>query len=733
MPRPPEKHPRLSAAKTRDILDELFEHPPVSRAELEQRLAPVSLPSARRLLAERLAAPELTESDGELLVSVFQCVGVGQQGQALVALVSNPKVDQRIRAHALTILLHEDPAYGESLRQYVSDSELLRLAAQPLCNVIATIEADPAEAEDLAAALESVADDLRPALFAQVEEYRRQVGTPAAVAYEQVLQRPALRPLRPIIIAAMVEEGGNDALSLLEAVRNEESDAARRRALQGALLRLHTRSLDGKWRGTGEVCAYVSSCDGQGAFFVLGHRDNPDGRCTLAMLCVRAAGDVRDGYVVPGQPPEQVDRLLRKFASDASTEFVRVAVAQATPLVKQAVARTLALGMAVPLDAVPALRFFERVDGASAKRAAPEPLPRSTRTALRKLMRRPAYRRSWFFDESDLVSAGIAVPTRLRAAPAVWIAEAARRLAKVPALLQRLTAMAEHMAVWHGLGGETAAQAELAAARRATETDFAKSPLVHVLLERTWTVLQPSPRPRRGGPRSQYTLDTAGTVYQAADAAEPHEHDIEYGIEHDIEHDIELAASFDDEDDLLPGLSPSARAAQPGLAPNAPNARTARPRPVSPSPLVDPARRQILKARFFSELTRPIGRDLALLDLTEATLVALQSSLELVPSDCLPREEHQQAAAHGIATVFRDYLLAQKRVDIAKLATRFAAVLAKTCHLPPALCDSLGRALLRASATFVDQVCHRCPVGCLDRPRSGVSAEFFSPEHPALH
>ncbi|HRI54647.1 MAG TPA: hypothetical protein PLW65_31130, partial [Pseudomonadota bacterium] len=183
MPRPPEKHPRLSAAKTRDILEELFEHPPVSRAELEQRLAPVSLPAARRLLAERLASPELSESDGELLVSVFQCVGVGQQGQALVALVSNPKVDQRVRAHALTILLHEDPAYGESLRQYVSDSELLLLAAQPLCNVIATIEADPAEAEDLAAALESVADDLRPALFAQVEEYRRQVGTPAAVAY----------------------------------------------------------------------------------------------------------------------------------------------------------------------------------------------------------------------------------------------------------------------------------------------------------------------------------------------------------------------------------------------------------------------------------------------------------------------------------------------------------------------------------------------------------------------
>jgi hypothetical protein len=718
MPRPPEKHPRLSAAKTRDILEELFEHPPVSRAELEQRLAPVSLPSARRLLAERLAAPELTESDGELLVSVFQCVGVGQQGQALVALVSNPKVDQRIRAHALTILLHEDPAYGESLRQYVSDSELLLLAAQPLCNVIATIEADPAEAEDLAAALESVAEDLRPALFAQVEEYRRQVGTPAAVAYEQVLRRPALLPLRPIVIAAMVHEGGHDALSLIEALRNEETDATRRRALQGALLRLHTRSLDGHWRGTGEACAYVSSCDGQGAFFVLGHRDNPDGRCTLAMLCVRAAGDVRDGYVVPGQPPEQVDRLLRKFADDASTEFVRVTVAQASPLVQQAVARTLALGMAVPLDAVPALRFFERVEGAAAKPGAPEPPGRATRAALRKLMRRPAYRRSWFFDESDLNSAGIAVPARAPTAPAQWLDEAARRLARSPALAQRLVAMADHMAVWHGLAGEPAAQAELAAARRATAADFAKSPLVHVLLERTWTVLQPRPRPLRSAapPRGLRTFAPAGGVYAAADAPSDEPGDeIVAAMPDEVPEDCE-PDGFDDEADLLPGLGPSDR-----------------PRSPSKSRLVDPARRQILKARFFAELTRPTGRDLALLDLTEATLVALQSSLELVPSDCLPREEHQQAAAHGIATVFRDYLLAQKRVDIGKLSTRFAAVLAKTCHLPPALCDSLGRALLRASATFVDKVCHRCPVGCLDRPRSAVSAEFFSPEHPALH
>lgn len=714
MPRPPEKHPRTSAAKTRDILDELFAHPPVSRAELEQRLAPVNLAAARRLLAERLAAPRLSESDGELLVSVFQCLGVGQQSQPLVALVVNPNVDQRIRAHALTILLHEDPAYGESLRQYVSDSELLLLAAQPLCQVLATIEADPAEAEDLAEALESVSDDLRPALFAQIEEYRQKVGTPAAVAYEQVLRRPGLAALRQVLVAAMVEEGGNDAISLLQTLRSEESDPARRRLLQGALLRLHTRRLDGKWRGTGPACAYVSSCDGQGAFFVLGHRDNPDGRCTLAMLCVRAAGDVRDGYVVPGQPPDQVDRLLRKFATDASTEFVRVEVAQATPLVQQAVSRTLALGMTVPLDAVPALRFFERVDGVPAPRiTAP---PRVTLLALRKLMRRPAYRRSWFFDEGDLAAAGVAAPARSmpRPAQAAWIADAAQRLAREPALAQRLIAMAGHMASWHGLRGELAEQGQLAAAQQATASDFATSPLVRVLLERTLTVLQPDPSAARHKEKDRERDRDSHPAY--ADYPE------DFAVEEDPSLDASPAAAATPE-----------RAPGPGECDRSASRRLPREPAPTPLPLIDPTRRQFLKARFFADLTLPKGRDLALLDLTEATLVALQSSLDLVPSNRQPREEQKEAAAHGIATVFRDYLLAQKRVDIAKLSARFAAVLEKTCRLPPELCESLGRALLRASATFVEKVCHRCPVGCLDRPRSGMSAEFFSPEHPALH
>jgi hypothetical protein len=698
MPRPPEKQHRTSVAKTRDILEELFLHPPVSQAELDHRLAPVNLQAARRLLAERLASPELSESDGELLVSLFHALGVGQQSQALVGLVSNPAVPQRTRAHALTILLHEDPAYGESLRQYVSDSELMMLAAQPLCQVISTMEADPAEAEDLAEALEAVSEEMRPALFAQVEEFRRQVGTPAAVAYEQVLRRPLLAALRPTVYAAMVEEGGNDAIHRMEELRGEETDAARRRVLQGSLLRLRTRTLEGLCRGTGPASAYVSSCDGQGAFFVLGRRDNPSGRCTLAMLCVRAAGDVRDGYVVPGQAPEQVERLLRKFADDASTEFVQVPVEQATPLVQQAVARTLGMGMAVPLDAVPALRFFERTPAAVAPPPSPgssDPLPRPTRTALRKLMRRPAYHRSWFFDEGDLAHAGVGDLPRSprRTTQAAWIADTARRLARVPALPERLVAMASHMATWHGLQADAASRALLAAAAQATQADFASSPLVHVLLERTLAVLKPGAEPTGD------EADAAPGDSEGEDGGPP-----------------ELADELADELTAARG-----------------SAATAGPR-MPPTPkMVDPARRQFLKARFFADVMTPKGRDLALLDLTEATLVALQSSLDLLPSDRQPREEHQHAAAHGIATVFRDYLLSHKRSDIAKLGARFAVVLQKTCHLPPALCDSLGRALLRSGATFVDEVCHRCPVGCLERPRAGMSAEFFSPEHPALH
>ena len=670
MPRPPQKEPRTTANKsvsrTHAILNELFLHPPISRPELEQRLTSAHLPTARKWLIDKLDSPQLSDSDGELLVGIFHCLGIETDTAALITIVTDSKRERRIRAYALTILLHEDPTYSESLREFVPDNELLMLAAQPLCNVLATIEAEPAEAEDLASALESVSEDMRLPLFGQLEEYRQQVGTPAAVAYEQTLRRDSLRALRPQILTALLTEGGNDAIALLESMRNEETKPEARRALQGALLRLHTRALEGRQQSLGSCFAHISSCDGQGAYFVLGYRQNPDQRTTLAMMCVRAAGDIRDGYVVPCQPKQQIDALLKKFTQEAGTLFVRVPLAQASGLIAGAVQRTLAQGLAVPIDAIPALRFFERSEPQPAQ--LPPPAARHGITTVRRLLERPEYVRSWFFDDSDLLSAGVSPPSS-EDELSDWLQEAAQRLAAVPPLRSRIVAMAEHMALWHHLRGEAAESALCTAAAQATQRNFAKSALVRALLERS-----------------------------ATEAPSPHQLS-----EHEDQSHQEFTGDLEHESD------------QSGLV-----------------LLSEPARRQYLKSRFFADIDEPKGSDLAWLDLTEATLLSLQVELNLQPGDARPRDDAQHAAALEIARIFRDFMLGGRGKDPRALGSKFTTVLVSTCRLPKRTCEQISRALLKAVASFVDEVCHSCRVGCFAHPSSPVKAAFFSPEHPAV-
>lgn len=656
----------LHGDQTRAILDELFRHPPVSLAELEQRLGPASANTARHALAERLMkeGDQLSDADGELLVHLFQYLGVGRESDVLLDLIADRARPTHARARALAILVHDKTDYSEAVRLRISDEEVLALATEPLCNLMAALEVEPAEAEELAEALEAAAPDLRAGLFERLEAHRRQVGTPAAVAYAQVLRRPGLSELRAPLLAALVEEGGRDAAALLEALRDEpaaQGDARLRRTLQGALLRLRTRALEGRSTAAGAGRAYISSCDGQGAYFLIGCRRNPDQSATLAMLCIRAAGDIRDGYVVPRQTPEQVEGILARITRDAHAEFAELTLARAAPIVLSAVDRTESLNLPLPTESLAAIRFFERVqpleghDAEAAPEPAPPPAGRVTLQTVRALLDRPAYRHSWFFDETDVANAGVREPRGPRPA-AAWFAQAARALAERPLLVQRVLGTIEHMATWHRLRGETALANLCSTLAEATRRDFGKSPLVRVLLERFLMPLAPEESPAR--PETD---------------------------------------------------------------------------PASDDRLGDPLRRRLLKARFLSDVREPSGRDLALLDLTEAAVAALEHGLRALPGEVQPREDRLHAAAFALSRLFRDFLLSDQpsASAVEQLSRAFIDTLAATCSLSPRECERISLGLLKTLTGFVDHVCGSCAVNCLGASRSDVAVEFFSTEHPA--
>jgi hypothetical protein len=189
--------------------------------------------------------------------------------------------------------------------------------------------------------------------------------------------------------------------------------------------------------------------------------------------------------VLPRRRPEEAEQLLDEITHGTGIGFAPLKLAEAAALVREAAARTEELGLELPADARPAVQLLARINHRDDD-ALEEPLPLAASPdleQLRALLARPEYAQSWFFDRGDLQSTGQDLPEG-SADLAVWAASVAGRLDR-PALRSRLGGMARHMARWHRWKGESELAQLCSAAARVTEKDFANSPLVAAMLERS--------------------------------------------------------------------------------------------------------------------------------------------------------------------------------------------------------------------------------------------------------
>ena len=381
--------------------------------------------------------------------------------------------------------------------------------------------------------------------------------------------------------------------------------------------------------------AIISNCDGQGAFIVLGCIVNPDRSLTLADLCIRAAADIRDGFVNSGCTQAEVEELLNEMRSQ-NLHFTRAPLRPVAALVRAAAERTRAMGVKIPRDAKVAMAQWERIPPESTD--LPAPLGRrATTEEVEALLDRPGYG-SWFFDEGDLGGAGVS-PPGARQSVERWAAKAALALARQEPIRQRVVAMCEHMARWHAFAGDTDAAHLCATLTVEVKEDFKNSALVTSMAAR---VLRP-------------------------DASEPQR-----------------------------------------------------------------SRRPYIKQHFFADVKKPTGRDLAILDFTEAADTALDRVMTSLPGESRPRDEQLLDAAHGIGRTFAAYILAPRKSEMGALIRELSDVLAKSTRLTPREQQQIAVLTLQQLAGFVDEVCGQCPVGCLDRPRMNAAAPFFAPGHPVL-
>lgn len=476
---------------TRKVIADLFNHPPVNEAELKQRLQAVELHDARRLIVDKLESHSLPDRAGPLFLALMGEIGIARQKERLTKIALDLSRCSRERLWASMALASEDPKAMDMLAAELGPEGMGLLAELSLFELL-TVQSSTDIGGSIATALINLMDD-RPAdeLLSRIETCRKGIGVTCAGAYSESLKRSKLAILRPKILEQFVDEASEEGIQFLSLMRDTAPTAAEYRIYQAALLKLRSRQIEAD-RTEEEVPGYalVSNCDGQGDFIVLGVVENADDTYTVADLCLRADGDVRDGAIYPRRNEKEVEEIASDIQHSLGCYFVEVSLSEAATLVDRSVRLTRDMNQMIPEEARPGVALLERCrrgfswgQGSCCPPAPDEP----TTESIRALLERPEYEDTWFFDAGDLGGINIEPPPAGNCIDD-WIEGIIDRLDHN--VKSRLIAMAEHMAKWHYWNQEpklsTLCRAIAARVRQGVENN----PLIYVMLERSVETLQ---------------------------------------------------------------------------------------------------------------------------------------------------------------------------------------------------------------------------------------------------
>lgn len=468
------------------MIEDLFARPPVTDAEIPVRLRGVAPARARMLLVERLRRSEPTNPETELFMALFGYLGVEEQRPAMADIVLNDRQSHRVRAYACGLLATEDPDLAERLMETIPMPDRVAIMDVPFVDMLVWAQADPRASEQLAIALDGLDGEVLGITFDRLDAHRRRVGTGAVSAYGPALRRGKAPGLHRCMLDALVEESAPEGLDLVRSLRDAEREPQTRRTWQAALLRMGTRAIDpATAKDAPEGRAYVSSCDHQGDFIVLGCIDNPDGSVSVANVCIRVESEIRGGFVLLRQTRDDVREILEDLERSGGG-FAPLPLAKAAAMVEEAAFRMGERGRKVPRDTEPAMTLLRRASWRKPQRD-PDVAP-TWDTSLERvhaLLARPEHARIWILTASDLEALHV-LPPPSNGMDEAWIREAASWWARRSKRRTRLVAMARHMGMWHLARGDREAAALCATLARMTEKRLSTSPLVLAMLERTF-------------------------------------------------------------------------------------------------------------------------------------------------------------------------------------------------------------------------------------------------------
>ncbi len=481
----------LTDSITREIVDELFVHPPVNEPELAQRIDGVDKTVARRLVIDQLDVGKLSDRSGPLFLAILGQIKIGRQKRRLTRIALDLNRNLRERLWAAMALTAEDPKTMDYLVDQLGPEGMSMLAELSLIELLTMQESEDIGAS-ISDALENLIDD-RPAdeLLGRIESCRLGIGISCAVAYGDALKNKNLTPLHRNILDLFILEASDEGSRLLETLRDSASTDTRRRDFQATLLRLRSNRIDPKHVPESPPgYGLVSNCDSQGSFVLLGVFENPDMTFSVADFSIHAGGDIRDSAFYPRCGSHEIKRITEDVQGQLGCFFVEVTLFEAGELVATGVQRTVEYNKTIPEEMSPALTLFDRIkpgfkwgDGACCLPAREAPVKK-----IHDLLNRPEYEDTWFFDIGDLKRGDVTLPDSEHGLSS-WVNETAERLDKTP-IKTRIVAMAEHMARWHFWNMEPDVAALLRRIAENTRQNFPKSDIVSIMLNRSFEIFQ---------------------------------------------------------------------------------------------------------------------------------------------------------------------------------------------------------------------------------------------------
>ncbi|QDG52157.1 plasmid pRiA4b ORF-3 family protein [Persicimonas caeni] len=466
----------------REVVDELFEEPPVDEAELAYRIGQADADELLAALVDRAERGDIGRGERAWVMAIFGDLGLGDQLERLQKVVADPDADEALRRFAFAALSGDERVDMDELVGLVGEGEVAGMLADSMATLLGYAEEAPELFMQVADMLLASGAEQRDALFGVVEEQRHELGLDAGLVYRAVLAEPAYEPLWPILGAAVVEDAVvADAELLEDAAAWAESDEVER-TLRRQALELRTSALDGGRHIEG--VGLFGSCDGSGAFPIFLARKRSDGSLTVINLLFRTTGELRDGFAADFEGRDELAGIQEAMRAQAASELLEVPVEVAAALCHERLERAEAQGTLPDEFSELAWRVRRLPADDAAVRRPPEAREQVSLERTRQLLSRPQCQ-YWFVDITELIEADVEAPPNVVGSPdEAWFDAALARLAEADDTVERVASLAEHTAQWHALAEDDTLAAEFASLAEHTRRDPAHSPLMRGMLEK---------------------------------------------------------------------------------------------------------------------------------------------------------------------------------------------------------------------------------------------------------